>query len=150
MAFPVYTQVIVSVRPLTPDTPRLFTPDVFIPLSFLVWNLGDLSGRILCGVYTWRGRPEMLTLMALARVVFVPVLAGCNVRGEGAAVDSDVWYWAVQFVFGVTSGWVGSCAMIRAPEVVERGEREAVGGFMGLCLVVGLAAGSAASFWLGA
>ncbi|KAH0603473.1 uncharacterized protein H6S33_007795 [Morchella sextelata] len=150
MAFPVYTQVIVSVRPLTPDTPRLFTPDVFIPLSFLIWNLGDLSGRILCGVYQWRGRAEGLALLALARIVFVPALAACNVRGEGALVDSDLWYWLVQFAFGVSSGWIGSCAMIRAPEVVEKEEREAVGGFMGLCLVVGLAAGSAASFWLGA
>ncbi|KAH8153088.1 uncharacterized protein LAJ45_02675 [Morchella importuna] len=131
MAFPVYTQLIVSVRPLTPDTPRLFTPDVFIPLSFLIWNLGDLGGRLLCGVYQWRGRPEALTLMALARVVFVPALAACNVRGEGALV-------------GVM------CGTGAAPEVVGRGEREAVGGFMGLCLVVGLAAGSAASFLVGA
>lgn len=70
----------------------------------------------------------------------------CNVKGNGAVIESDIFYWVVGLTFGMTSGWVGSNAMMAAPACVDEGEREAGGGFMGLCLVAGLATGSMASF----
>ncbi|CUS06884.1 unnamed protein product [Tuber aestivum] len=47
MIFPVYTQVILSVRP-EDMSPRMFKLDVFIPIGFMLWNLGDLSGGVVC------------------------------------------------------------------------------------------------------
>ena len=62
-------------------------------------------------------------------------------------VESDLFYLLlVQFPFGLTNGWLGASSMMAAGEWVAEGEREAAGGFMGLCLVAGLAVGSVLSF----
>ena len=72
----------------------------------------------------------------------------CNIRGKGAIVESDFFYLVVvQMLFGLSNGYLGSTCMIGAGQWVEPDEREAAGGFMGLCLVAGLAFGSLASFF---
>ncbi|PWW79545.1 hypothetical protein C7212DRAFT_356375 [Tuber magnatum] len=146
MVFPVYTQAILSVRP-EDSSPRMFKPDVFIPISFMLWNLGDLTGRVSCG---WRrftcDSPKLLALVSIARLVFIPLYMMCNIKGHGAVISSDFFYWLVQLTFGMSNGWVGSNVMMSTPEWVDDDEKEASGGFMGMCLVAGLATGSLASF----
>ncbi|KAK2604292.1 hypothetical protein N8I77_007235 [Diaporthe amygdali] len=148
MFFPVFTAKIPSTNG---GGSRLFDAEVFIPLSFFAWNLGDLVGRIATAGH-WnvsvRGRmPAVLFLVSVARVGFLPLYMLCNIRGRGAVVPSDVFYLAVvQFPFGLTNGWLASNSMIGAAEWVEEDEREAAGGFMGLSLVAGLASGSLLSF----
>lgn len=147
MFFPVFTAQIVSNMP--PDeAPRLFQPASFIPLAFLLWNAGDLSGRLSTLLpFSLRDRPVLLFVVSVARLVFLPLYMLCNVRGRGAVVPSDVFYlFVVQLGFGLTNGWLGSSCMMAAPEWVEDGEREATGGFMGLNLVAGLTVGSLLSF----
>lgn len=174
MVFPIYTQLILSVRPedsTSTSTPRILKPDVFIPLGFLIWNIGDLAGRIICGweKLTLTESPKALALAATARLVFLPLYAMCNIRGKGAVVDSDWFYWMVQLLFGLTNGWVTSNVMMGTPLLVDGSEKEASGGFMGgflsriitsakeepfrlmlgklgLCLVFGLTSGSLLSF----
>ncbi|KAK6341196.1 hypothetical protein TWF696_008283 [Orbilia brochopaga] len=147
MVFPVFTQAILSVNP--PSTSVVTRPEVFIPFAFLVWNLGDLLGRVVCGVPGVVCRnPQLLAAGAAARVLWIPLYLLCNVKGRGARVDSDWFYWVVQVTFGVTNGYIGSSTMMLGPTLVEEEEVAAAGGFMGLCLVAGLAAGSAASFLL--
>ena len=147
MVFPVFTQSIISVH--APGSSRLFDTDVFIPTAFLLWNLGDLSGRIVCGwEFLQLQSPRWMVGAAVVRTVFVPLYMLCNVAGRGAAVESDVFYWAVQLAFGFTGGWIGSSCMIKAPEWVDEDEKEACGGFMGLCLVLGLTMGSFLSFFV--
>ena len=146
MVYPVFTQAIDSVRP---GSGRAFQPDVFIPTAFLLWNVGDLSGRIACGWEAVTVRSiRLLVLMAVGRAVFIPLYLMCNVGGRGAVVDSDAFYWLVQLAFGFTNGWVGTCCMVVAPDYVDDDEKEACGGFMGLCLVLGLATGSLLSFFV--
>ncbi|CUS09872.1 unnamed protein product [Tuber aestivum] len=146
MVFPVYTQVILSVRP-EDSSPRMFKPDVFIPIGFMLWNLGDLTGRVICG---WRrftcDRPKLLALVSIARLAFIPLYMMCNIKGHGAVISSDLFYWLVQFTFGMSNGWVGSNVMMSTPGWVGDDEKEASGGFMGMCLVAGLATGSLTSF----
>jgi len=147
MVFPVFTEAIISVR--AENTGRMFQPDVFIPAAFLLWNMGDLLGRISCG---WSrltmANPMALAVLAVARVLFIPLYFMCNIRGQGVAIESDSFYWLVQFAFGFTNGWIGSNCMMAAPLFVNEDETEASGSFMGLCLVVGLASGSVLSFFL--
>lgn len=148
MFFPVFTAKILSVRP--PPRNRLFDPEVFIPLSFFFWNVGDLTGR-MCTMGEFnvgmRKRPLVLFLVGIARFAFLPLYLLCNLHGEGAVISSDVFYLVlVQLPFGLTNGWLASNSMMAAAEDVEEGEREAAGGFMGLCLVAGLAVGSVLSF----
>ena len=148
MVFPVFTQQITSVRPA--DTaPRILQPACFIPLAFLLWNAGDLAGRLVTLIHSltlvrW---PRTVFILSIARVVFIPLYLLCNTHGRGAAISSDLFYLViVQFLFGLSNGYLGSTCMMGAGEWVEADEREAAGGFMGLMLVFGLTVGSLLSF----
>ncbi|KAH0538290.1 hypothetical protein FGG08_005110 [Glutinoglossum americanum] len=146
MVFPVFTQAILSVHP--PSTsPRLFHPSIFTPLSILIWNAGDLLGRLATLFPRPSPHPIVLFALSLARLSFIPLYLLCNIGGRGAAVNSDLFYLAVvQMGFGFTNGWVGSRSMVTANKWVEEEEREAAGAFMATVLVVGLSAGSLLSF----
>jgi len=148
MFFPVFTGQIVSVRDPT-SAPRLFHPSSFIPLAFFFWNLGDLIGRTLPAIpaLSLTARPRVLFILAVSRVVFIPMYFLCNVGGKGARIESDAFYLlVVQVLYGISNGYVGSSCMMGFVEWVEVEEREAAGGFMSLCLVAGLTAGSFLSF----
>lgn len=157
MFFPVFTATIRSVQePAEPWVGGLFAPDAFIPLAFFFWNLGDFSGRLSTALSpssglgansAHGGRPKLLFKLAALRIVQLPLYLLCNIRGRGAAVPSDFFYlFVVQVPFGFTNGWLCARLMTSAGSWVDEGEREAAGGFMGLCLIVGLAAGSLLSF----
>ncbi len=150
MFFPVFTAKIVSVTP--PERAgRLLSPAAFIPLAFFFWNLGDLLGKLSTILpFTLSHRPALLFAVSIARWLFLPLYLLCNVGGGGAVVNSDFFYLIlVQLPFGLTNGWLGSSSMMAAGEWVDEGEREVAGGFMGLCLVAGLTAGSLLSFTAG-
>ncbi len=137
-----------SVR--SPGTaPRLFQPASFIPFAFLIWNTGDLIGRLLPLLpgFSLTSRPLILFVISLIRIIFIPLYLLCNIRGEGAVINSDTFYLViVQLLFGTSNGYVGSSCMMGVGEWVQVEEREAAGGFMGLCLVAGLTVGSLLSF----
>ena len=147
MFFPVFTAKIFSVHD-GENVPALLRPDAFVPLGFFVWNLGDFTGRVATVLpFSLRHRPALLFLMSVARIGMVPLYLLCNIGGRGAKVESDFFYlFVVQLLFGLTNGWLGSSCMMAAGEWVDEGEREAAGGFMGFCLVLGLALGSLLSF----
>lgn len=148
MFFPVFTQRILSVRTLD-DPPRLLEPESFIPLAFFFWNSGDLTGRLLTAVPALRitSKPRFVLILSVARILWVPLYYLCNIDGKGAIINNDFFYLViVQFLFGLSNGFVGSTCMMGAVEYVESEEREAAGGFMGLMLVGGMAVGSLLSF----
>jgi equilibrative nucleoside transporter 1/2/3 len=147
MFFPVFTQKVVSVVPAD-QASRLFQPSAFIPLGFLVWNSGDLLGRLstLLPFYV-RPRPFIALIISFLRIGFIPLYLLCNIEGRGAVVNNDLFYLGVvQLGFGFTNGWLGSSLMMGAHDFVEEGEREATGGFMATNLVAGLMTGSLLSF----
>jgi len=148
MVYPVLTLQVQSVR--SPDSsPRLFRPAAFVPLAFLIWNSGDLIGRLLAAIPSVRitQKPRLLLLLAASRLLFVPLYYLCNLNGNGAIVRSDFFYLViVQLLFGITNGFLGTMSMMGAVEYVEIDEREAAGAFMTLMLVGGLTAGSLLSF----
>ncbi|RCI15965.1 hypothetical protein L249_2198 [Ophiocordyceps polyrhachis-furcata BCC 54312] len=145
MFFPVFTTKTLSVHP---DAAPIFRPAAFIPLAFVCWNLGDLGGRVLAVLpFSLKHRPFALFLLAVVRLAQLPLYLLCNIGGRGAVVSSDFFYLVVvQLLFGLSNGWLGSSFMMAAGEWVDAGEREAAGGFMGLCLVLGLTLGSLLSF----
>ncbi|ATY64647.1 nucleoside transporter family [Cordyceps militaris] len=158
MFFPVFTAKIRSVRePADPWAGGLLAPDAFIPLAFFVWNCGDFAGRVATALGSARrglganssrgGRPKLLFKLAALRIVQLPLYLLCNIGGRGAAVPSDLFYLLlVQLPFGLTNGWLCARLMTSAGSWVDEGEREAAGGFMGMCLIIGLTAGSLLSF----
>jgi equilibrative nucleoside transporter 1/2/3 len=150
MFFPVFTPKVLSIIP-EDEAPRLFQPPVFIPVAFLIWNIGDLVGRITITIpfFVLRKGP-LLLVAAILRAGFLPLYLLCNIKGKGAVIQSDTFYlFGVQFLFGATNGWLSSLCMTEAGEWVEEGEREATGGFMALNLVAGLTVGSLLSFAVG-
>ena len=151
LVFPVFTQAIPSIQPPS-LTPRILQPACFIPFAFLFWNSGDLLGRLstLLPSISLTSHPRILFLFSLLRAGFIPLYYLCNMHGEGAIVQSDFFYLVVvQFLFGLSNGYLGSSCMMGVGEWVEEEEREAAGGFMGLWLVGGLAVGSLGSFGFG-
>lgn len=148
MFYPVFTQQIESVWPISGSL-RLFQPASFIPLAFLFWNVGDLLGRLapVIPALSLASRPRVLFMLSLARIVFIPMYLLCNIHGRGARFSSDTFYLVVvQFLFGLSNGYIGSSCMMGFVEWVDIEEREAAGGFMSLCLVAGLTVGSLLSF----
>ncbi|KIW15697.1 hypothetical protein PV08_05747 [Exophiala spinifera] len=144
MVFPVFTASIRSVGGVDAA--------IFVPVAFLVWNLGDLLGRLstLWKRISLLHYPFALFCLAMARLLFIPLYFLCNIKGKGAVLSSDFFYLViVQFFFGLTNGYLGSECMMGAGEWVAPDEREAAGGFMGLMLVGGLTVGSLLSFLLG-
>lgn len=148
MFFPVFTQKIFSVIPEV-GAPRLLQPAVFIPLGFLVWNLGDLCGRVSSALpFLVIRHPVVIFVLSIARIIFIPLYLLCNIGNNGAIINSDAFYLGVvQFGFGLTNGLIGSLCMMNAGQWVDEGEREASGGFMAVNLVAGLTAGSLLSFF---
>jgi len=146
MFFPVLTPKILSIMP-PKSAIALLQPAAFIPLAFFFWNLGDMLGRAFSLSLPLSHRPFALFCISVARIAFVPLYLLCNLHGRGAVISSDVFYLLlVQLPFGLTNGWVVSNCMVAAGEWVDEHEREAAGGFMGLCTVAGLAFGSLLSF----
>ncbi|KAF2015520.1 nucleoside transporter family [Aaosphaeria arxii CBS 175.79] len=149
MLYPVYTSQIQSVRdPATSS--RIYQPATFIPIAFLFWNLGDLTGRMLPAIpkLSLTAYPRTLFILSASRIAFIPLYLLCNLQGKGAKVNSDFFYlFIVQALFGVTNGYIGSNCMMGFVEWVDPEEREAAGGFMSLCLVAGLTVGSFMSFF---
>ncbi|ETI28568.1 hypothetical protein G647_01018 [Cladophialophora carrionii CBS 160.54] len=144
MVFPVFTASILSVNNIDSA--------IFIPTAFLVWNIGDLVGRLvtLWPKISLTHYPFALFCLAMARLLFIPLYFLCNIKNKGAAISSDFFYLViVQFLFGLTNGYLGSECMMGSGEWVLPEEREAAGGFMGLMLVGGLTVGSLLSFLLG-
>lgn len=147
MFFPVFTSEILSVN--DPAESRIYDPSVFIPLAFLLWNVGDLVGRLAVAIpsLSLSHRPWIAFVFSLARVCFVPLYLFCNVNGRGAIVQSDFFYlFIVQLLFGATNGYLASSCMMGSSHWVTAEEREAAGGFMSMMLVGGLAVGSLLSF----
>lgn len=148
MVFPVFAQEIYSVTP-EEQAPRLLQKATFIPLALLVWNTGDVLGKaaILIPAIRLTNQPRVALAAAIGRSLFIPLFLLCNIKGRGAVIQSDLFYLVVvQFLFGLTNGWLGSACMMAAPHWVDESEKEAAGGFMGLVLVSGLTAGGLLSF----
>ncbi|WWC69661.1 uncharacterized protein I206_103604 [Kwoniella pini CBS 10737] len=148
---PVTTTILSTHKP----TPRLLQPDVFIPLHFLLFNIGDYCGRTylpsIQALFTTS--PPRILLLSLSRIIFIPLLFFCNttLRSTVPIFNSDLVYFLIILLLGLTNGYIGSVCMIVAssPELskrIEEDERDVAGTLASFCLVAGLAGGSAASF----
>ena len=159
MVFPVFTQETATTH--QDPVPPLLRDAAFIPLALLIWNFGDLVGRLipLSSSLSLASRPKILLVLSLFRVVFIPLYLICNINPpeaspqaaslkRGTAMPDAFYLLIVQLPFGLSNGYVGSCCMMGSSSCVEEGEQEAAGSFMGLCLVAGLAVGSFCSFFV--
>ncbi|GMM30951.1 nucleoside transmembrane transporter [Martiniozyma asiatica (nom. inval.)] len=143
LVFPVFASVVES---------STIDKKVFIPLAFLVWNLGDLAGRILCAVPFFIVKSNRALLgYSLLRFLFVPLFMMCNIKGAGSTIG-DFGYLMLQLLFGLTNGQLFSSSYMRVGQLLDnQEEQKAAAGFTALIINISLLGGSLASFlvvWL--
>jgi equilibrative nucleoside transporter 1/2/3 len=139
---PVFISKITSNVPVE-TAPILLRPEAFIPLAIVLWNIGDLLGSVLAvhSLFLIRLQP-LLFALSLARLGFIPLYLMCNIDGRGSIVGDWFYLIIVQFLFGLTHGWLSGASMMGVPEWIGEEDREEAGAFMGMTLVAGLVAGS--------
>ncbi|PMD12011.1 hypothetical protein NA56DRAFT_57547 [Hyaloscypha hepaticicola] len=139
---PVFVAKITSVVP-EGNAPILLRAQAFIPLAIILWNIGDLVGSVLAVSSRFLiRRPFLIFIFSLLRIGFIPLYLICNIDGNGSLVGDWFYLVIVQFLFGVTHGWLSGASMMGVPAWVSEEDREAAGAFMGMTLVGGLVAGS--------
>lgn len=157
--FPSLTALVESTN-TAPDRARVFG-DLFVPLHFLAYNVGDWTGKALPSLALFAPdtthptrRQQMRYLMgAFGRFVFIPIFLTANLpipestRLLPLLIQRDEIWFVLVFLFAVSNGYLGSLIMMVGPACVLGGENKARAGVkLGFWLTTGLALGSVASF----
>lgn len=152
LIFPVFASIVESVH--TESKNLFFHKSIYIPFIYVVWNLGDLLGRVFCGATNSIFLildPNHLIIFSLLRFLYIPLFMTCNIHPSGSAplISSDLWYIFLQFTFGFTNGQLAtSCFMVVGDHCDNDDEKKAAGGFTTVFLSTGLAVGSVLSYLL--
>ncbi|KAI5962718.1 hypothetical protein KGF57_001452 [Candida theae] len=150
LVFPVFASVVESTN--TNSESRFFSKQIYIPFVYLMWNLGDLMGRLMCGYPQLRmliTNPRTMFIYSLARLAFIPLFMTCNIHPGVSApiINSDLWYVLLQTLFGISNGQLCTSAFMVVGKLCDSDdEKEAAGGFTTVFLSVGLAVGSVFSY----
>ena len=116
---------------------------LFSPLSHLVWNSGDLLGRVLCLLPQLRlNNDRWIVGYSAARFLIIGFLLAL-VHSEA---NRDVIYLFTMLLFGTTGGFFISNAIARVPACVPHHLQPAAGEIVSLAIAIGLAIGSLVSF----
>ncbi|OLL22847.1 Equilibrative nucleoside transporter 1 [Neolecta irregularis DAH-3] len=133
---------------VTPVSSRPLRKDIFISLGFLVWNASDLLGRTVAGLKPVSKalvpHPRYISILTWSRVIFIPLFILCNIYDKGSVIKSDVFFFFLLTLNGLSNGLLGSLCIMSALEMSNN--RQDAGGFMSLMLCLGLALGSCVSF----
>ncbi|KAI8828712.1 nucleoside transporter-domain-containing protein [Chytriomyces cf. hyalinus JEL632] len=129
--FPALAASIKSVRRLDANVPHMLQDNVFVALMFIIFNLGDLTGKFMPGFPRFYiTNKDTLLRFSIARIVFIPLLLLCNVPStpENPAMFprlfGDFGFMTLIFTMGLTNGWVASNTFMRGPrEVVSEGAK---------------------------
>jgi len=152
----VFPPITVSIMPTNPTV----HPLIFTAFHFLVFNVGDLMGRIVCSwpkALIWSS--TKILKLSVARTLFIPLFLLCNVQKSSspfstdAVITSDSLYMLILLAFGFSNGYVASVGMMAAPSIEHnpqlKGRKEDVdvAGTLGsFSIIGGLAIGSFVSF----
>lgn len=146
----IFPSLTVHIAPSTTSTNVFFTK-LWVPFSFLNFNLCDFVGRTLAGKGTFLKSPSALLAASVARVAFVPLFMFCK-REEGfhdswpTVFDHFIFPIVFMMLFALSNGYVSTRCMMIGPAKVPLEQQEVAGAMMVVFLVTGLALGSTASF----
>lgn len=124
----------------------VWTGRLFIPVcGYLLYNAGDLCGRIACSYAPLDVKHERLVLvLSLARTVFVPLLMLCNAqprRHLPVVFHSDVAFVVFMTAFSFTNGYLLSASLMQVSRKVESYLQERAGFLMTSAMMTGLSIG---------
>lgn len=131
-----------------------FHNDLYVPASFVLFNVGDLIGRLLANQVPVDRIPRFstkLVLAALSRLLFLPLFLMCVTETEPTfitVIPSDLFSSLVQLTFAITNGLLLSCSFMHAPSLVPHsaGMQERASEMMTFAISFGLLSGSLLSF----
>mmetsp|Transcript_23420 Transcript_23420/g.73451 ORF Transcript_23420/g.73451 Transcript_23420/m.73451 type:complete len:483 (-) Transcript_23420:66-1514(-) len=146
--FPSTTQHITSTE-YCEDGANRYQNQLFVPVSFLIFNAFDFAGRSLPG-FEWAANlsPKTTAYLTAARSIFVPLFLLCHVDGTQLTVvfDNDAWPMIFMILFALSNGWLASIAMMQGPGLVPVADQELAGTMMLFFLTLGLFTGACLSF----
>jgi len=98
--------------------------DLYTPATFVLFNIGDVLGRLLSGVPSLRQIVSpYLVAASMARFLFFPLLFVCpSLRGNSMHVESDLFSYSVQLLFAMSNGFVLTSAFAKAPSLLPRSQ----------------------------
>jgi Nucleoside transporter len=130
--------------------------DLYIPFGFLLFNVGDLTGRLLLArVPLPRINENISTKLVVGsclRFVFFPILFLCNGSSSHSSgwptIHSDMYAVLAQFIFAVSNGFFLSAAFVAAPTLVPHATdmQERMSEILSFAVSFGLLCGSLFSF----
>jgi hypothetical protein len=132
---------------------RLYN-DLYIPLSFVLFNVGDLIGRILAEyipVDRIKNFSRKLVACAILRIALVPLFLMCLTttgKDNSMVIRSDIFSLSVQLLFAITNGLFVSTSFMWSPQLVgtTTSLQERASETMTLALYFGLLCGSFLAF----
>ncbi len=129
-----------------------FFGDLWVPISFLCFNVGDTLGRVLTAYVKLSTKPVLF--LAILRLGFVPLFLNCNVVPAGFEPNDNVLFKndlipiLLMAGMAISNGFLASCAMMNGPENVPDNVASRAGTLMAFFLEFGLILGCTASFGL--
>ncbi|XP_077521743.1 equilibrative nucleoside transporter 1-like isoform X6 [Amblyomma americanum] len=123
----------------------------FLPVTgFLVFNVGDLVGRIISSYLplraTWR---KTILALCIARVVFIPLFLLCNAYPRynlPVVFESDTVFIILMVLFSVSNGYLVTPALTHASKSTSTENQEMAGSMAAVFLGLGLLLGSVSSY----
>ncbi|KAG9102008.1 hypothetical protein FS749_000573 [Ceratobasidium sp. UAMH 11750] len=160
----VFPPVTAYVAPVSTSPDNTLTQTLFVALHFFVFNAADYLGRFSCAypaVRIW-GRRH-LAAYSFARVLFIPILLMCNIRtpdgelvgisggGDTPLINSDLAFFVLVALLGLTNGHCCSLCMMAASSTEHNGrirteQVDTAAAVAQFSLTGGLMTGSIASF----
>ncbi|XP_055350142.1 equilibrative nucleoside transporter 3-like [Paramacrobiotus metropolitanus] len=149
----VFPAISVMVKSTNAASGSLLNNALFLPVAcFVVYNVGDFSGRFSHGLLQWPNPQQgiLLFVIAVVRTGLIPMFLFCNAapRDHTDAVFGDAVFITLIAVLAFTNGYFGNAGIMYGPKVVPPEWAEITGAIMGLCINVGLVLGAAFSFAL--
>ncbi|KAG7355661.1 nucleoside transporter [Nitzschia inconspicua] len=120
--FPVWTSNLVSM--LQCQSSSRIRNDLFTPISFVIFNGGDLIGRSLSSGVKYEKVENLsskLVWASIFRMAFFVLFLFCdsgNNRYSTWVVPSDTFSWSIQFLFAVSNGFMTNICFCYAPSLV--------------------------------
>ena len=146
--FPSFTAISTSQFKCQPSASRAAN-DLFVPLLFLAFNMFDLFGRLVAGVYPSENAGRLFWLASL-RVLMIPFFFMTRVNGESEAwLSWDGFPFVLMILLGGTNGYLATCIMVVGPRTLPNGNGRDLASTLHLfALTIGLLAGATLSLGL--